>query len=73
MHPADPHFRTVHTTQYDLCAFQSAGIPVGIATRFGLDGPGVESRWGARFSAPSLLYNGVPFLFTGDATAGTWR
>ena len=25
---------------------------VGIATRYGLVGPGIESRWGARFSAP---------------------
>ena len=25
---------------------------VGIATRYGLDGPGIESRWGARFFAP---------------------
>ena len=25
---------------------------VGIATRYGLDGPGIESRWGARFSTP---------------------
>ena len=25
---------------------------VGIATRYGLDGPGIESRWGTRFSAP---------------------
>ena len=25
---------------------------VGIATRYGLDGPGIESRWGSRFSAP---------------------
>jgi hypothetical protein len=25
---------------------------VGIATRYGLDGPGTESRWGARFTAP---------------------
>ena len=24
---------------------------VGIATRYGLDGQGIESRWGARFSA----------------------
>jgi len=23
---------------------------VGIATRYGLDSPGIESRWGARFS-----------------------
>ena len=25
---------------------------VGIATRYGLGGQGIESRWGARFSAP---------------------
>ena len=25
---------------------------VGIATRYGLDGPGIESRWGRDFSAP---------------------
>ena len=25
---------------------------VGIATRYWLDGPGIDSRWGARFSAP---------------------
>jgi hypothetical protein len=28
------------------------GSSVGIATGYGLDGPGVEFRWGARFSAP---------------------
>jgi hypothetical protein len=27
-------------------------VSVGIATRYGLDGPGMESRWGAKFSAP---------------------
>jgi len=28
------------------------GSVVRIATGYGLDGPGIESRWGARFSAP---------------------
>jgi len=28
------------------------GSVVGIATAYGMDGPGIESRWGARFSAP---------------------
>jgi hypothetical protein len=28
------------------------GSSVGIATRYGLDGSGIESRWGATFSAP---------------------
>ena len=27
------------------------GSSVGIATGYGLEGPGIESRWGARFSA----------------------
>jgi len=39
---------------------------VGIATRYGLEGPGIESRWGEIFRTypdrlwgpPSLLYNG---------------
>ena len=35
-----------HTTSY------SRDSSVGIATRYGLDGPGIESRWGKRFSAP---------------------
>ena len=28
------------------------GSSVGIATAYGLDGPGIESRWRTRFSAP---------------------
>ena len=28
------------------------GILVGIATCYGLDDPGIESRWGTRYSAP---------------------
>ena len=32
--------------------FCGPGSIVGIATGYGLDGPGIESRWGARFSAP---------------------
>ena len=42
------------------------GSVVGIATGYGLDGPGIESRWGEIFRTcpdrpwdpPSLLYNG---------------
>jgi len=32
---------------------------VGIATRCGLDGPGFESPWGARFSAPVRTFPGA--------------
>jgi hypothetical protein len=35
-----------------LCDVGGPGSSVGIATGYGLDGPGIESRWGARFSAP---------------------
>ena len=45
---------------------------VGTATRYGLDGPGIESRVGERFSAPSLLYNGYRVFPAGKA-AGAWR
>jgi hypothetical protein len=34
-----------------LCEIWGPGSSVGIATGYGLDGPGIESRWGARFSA----------------------
>ena len=40
---------------------------VGIATRYGLDGPGIESRWGARFSAPVQTGPGAhPASYTMD-------
>jgi hypothetical protein len=51
----------------------------GIATRYGLEGPGVESLWGARFSATrpdrpcgpsSLLYNGYRVSFQGEKRTG---
>ena len=36
-----------------LCNLSGQDSSVGIATRYGLDGPGIESRWGGeRFSAP---------------------
>ena len=35
---------------------------IALTTRYGMDGPGIESRWGVSFSAPwgpySLLYSG---------------
>jgi hypothetical protein len=52
---------------------------VGIATRYGLEGPGIESRWGEVFRTyldwlrgpPSLLYNGYR-VFPGVKAAGAW-
>ena len=34
------------------CRMRRPGSVVGIMTAYGLDGPGIESRWGARCSAP---------------------
>jgi len=61
---------------------QGRDSSVGIATRYELDDPGIESRWegGARFSAsvldrpsgrPSLLYNGYRGI-PGNKAAGAW-
>jgi hypothetical protein len=54
---------------------------VGIATRYGLDGPGNEYLWGRDFPHLSRLGLGptrppiqwVPGLFPGGKAAGAWR
>jgi len=51
---------------------------VGTATRYGLDGPGIESQWwifrshpDRLWSQPSLLYDGYR-VFPGGKAAGAW-
>jgi hypothetical protein len=56
------------------------GSSVGIANDYGLDGPGIESRWGEIFRTrpdrpwgqPNLLYNGYR-VFPEGKSAGAWR
>jgi hypothetical protein len=66
----------IHTSDSVQTVYESPLLPnntrsrdstVGIATRYGLEGPGIESRWGEIFRTypdhrlrgpPSLLYNG---------------
>ena len=36
-----------------IISFRGRDSSVGIATRYGLDGPGIESRWGRDFPHPS--------------------
>jgi hypothetical protein len=55
------------------------GSSVGMVTGYGMDSPGIESRWGEIFRTcpyrpwgpPSLPYNG--YRVTGDKAAGAWR
>ena len=51
-----------------LCHVVSRDSSVGIATRYGLDGPGIESLCGARFPEP--VQTG-PGAYPGSSTMGT--
>jgi hypothetical protein len=70
------HSRTINLR---VCVGQD-DCSVGIATRYVLDGPGIESRWGTisltrpgrPWDPPSLLYNGYR-VFPGGKAARTWR
>ena len=50
---------------------------VGIATSYGLDGPGIESRWGRDFPHACRPVLGPTHndcrVFPGGKAAGTWR
>jgi hypothetical protein len=48
--------------------YRGPGSIVGIGTGYGLGGPGIESRWGARFSA--IVQNG-PGAHPASCTMGT--
>ena len=84
MNLSSKHYLTPRTLKKDFAAtlftFRGRDSSVDIATRYGLDGPGIESQWGTRFSAsvqtgtggpPSLLYNGYRVLPESKA-AGAW-
>ena len=54
------------------------GNSVGIATRYGLDGLGIDSRWGRDFPILFTLALGptqppIPVRFRGSKAAGAWR
>jgi hypothetical protein len=61
------------------CFYCGPGSSVGIGTVYGLDGPGIESRWDEIFRTrpdrpwgpPSLLHNGYR-VFPGGNAAGAW-
>jgi hypothetical protein len=77
----------VLTVKYALWKYNNANktpvdrdSAVGIATRYGLDGPGIESRWARDFPQPSRPALGptqppvqwISGLFPGGKAAGAW-
>jgi hypothetical protein len=57
----------ISAAEFHCCSFKACGSCslVRIATGYGLDGPGIESRWEARFSAPVQTVPGAhPDSFT---------
>jgi hypothetical protein len=69
-HAAPMLIMSSHTSNAPLALYSGPGSVVGIASGYGLDGPGIESRWGEIFRTcpdrpwgpPSLLYNGYQFF-----------
>jgi len=67
-----------HICTLPYLAFCGLGTVVAIATGYGLDGPGIESRWGEIFctcpdqpwGTPSLLYNGYRLFPRGKERPG---
>jgi len=65
-------------TSYYVLDITPINSSVGIATCYGLEGPVIESRWGARFSAPvqnalghtQIPIQWVPGLLPGGNAAG---
>jgi hypothetical protein len=70
--------------KFKILAYQNREVgrdsSVGIASGYGLDGPGIESGWGGvnfrtrpdrPWGPPSLLYNGYR-VFPGGKSAGAW-
>jgi len=77
-HPVKFATRNLHDLLYSLISVCGPGSSIGIATGYGLDGPGIESRWGEIFRTcpdrpwgpPSLLYNGYLVIPRGKERPG---
>jgi len=76
----EAHFHYANNTQFSVrfSWVSGPGSSVSIATGYGLDGTGIESRWGEIFrtfpgrpeGSPSLLYNGYRVFSGGKERPG---
>ena len=77
----DMKSKTILLFVYVLNCIVGRDSSVGIATRYGLDGPGIESRWWRDFPQPFRPALGpnqppvkrLPCLFPRGKAAGAWR
>ena len=61
---------------YNFIKFRGPGSSVGIATGYGLDGPGIETRWGEDFphlSRPALGATQPPVQWVPGLSRGKER
>jgi hypothetical protein len=66
------HIRHCYCMSFFKCYYLTMGREsvVSLATRYGLDGPGIESWWGVRFSTPVQTSHGAhPASYTLDTVS----
>ena len=61
--------------RFGACVARQGGreSEVCLATRYGMDGQGIESRWGGGGETTQSPAPWVPGLFTESKAAGAWR
>jgi hypothetical protein len=69
----DNWIRKLLLLRYSVRQFVGWDCSVGVATRYGLDGPGIESRWRRGCSAPVQTYSGAHSASCSMGTGSLFR